>query len=243
MANKEMYLFKNEIYKICREMETKLFATLNKKNSEINTNLTIFNDKVNSILESNKLTIESITNQNINFEQIQHLTIEQKILNESILSHKIKIDNIIKEIDKLKNKYEKMVNENLIIPGYIGPGCNFKNLGDYIINSIKEMRLLKEERNKFNKEDKELKTKVELMMRNMNTMLEYNSSKIREFENSKDNEIESLLENKMKKFNEKKLEENYNFINTQNKMNEKIQEIGVELEKINKEKIDNQFFL
>ena len=78
-------------------------------------------------------------------------------------------------------------------------------------------------------------------MRNMNTMLEYNSSKIREFENSKDNEIESLLENKMKKFNEKKLEENYNFINTQNKINKKIQEMGVELEKINEEKIDISF--
>lgn len=243
MANKEMYFFKNEIYNICREMEIKLFATLNKKNSEIITNLTIFNDKVNSILESNKLTIDSITNQKINFEQIQHLTTDQKIMSESILSHNIKINNIISDIDKLKYRYDRMVSENIIIPGYVGPGCDFKNLGDYIINSIKELKILKEERNKFKKEDKELKTKVELMMRNMNTMLEYNSSKIKEFESTKDNEIESLLENKMKKYNEKSFEENNNLINTQNKMIEKIQEIRDKLEQFNKEKIDiNSFY-
>ena len=70
-TTKELYLFKNEIYNKIRELEKNFSIELKNKNLEINTNLSTFNEKVTSILESNKLMIESITNQNYNFEKIQ----------------------------------------------------------------------------------------------------------------------------------------------------------------------------
>ena len=237
MANREMYLFKNEIYNKIREIETKLSTELKNKNAQINTNLTTFNEKVNSILESNKLMIDAITNQKINFEKIEKLENNKKIINEILASYKIKINNIVSDIDRMKFRFDKMESENIIIPGYVGPGTEFRNIGDFIINTIKEIKLLKEENEQIKKDGKNLRTKVDLIMRNMTSMHEYSSSKIREIINLKDNELESLLNNKMKKY-EKSLEANKNIYNSQIKLEEKIKEIGDEIGKINDSKTD-----
>ena len=237
MANKEMYLFKNEIYNKIREIETKLSTELKNKNSQINTNLTAFNEKVNSILESNKLMIDSITNQKFNFEKIEKLENNKKFINEILSSHKIKLNNIISDIDRIKFRFDKMEKDNIIIPGYVGPGSEYKNIGEFIINTIKEIKKLKEENEQIKKDDKSLRTKVELIMRNMTSMHEYSSNKIREIINLKDNELESLLNNKMKKY-EKSLEANNNIFNSQIKLEAKIKEIGDEIGKINDSKTD-----
>ena len=229
-STKEMYLFKNEIYNKIREIEIKLSTELKTKNSEINANLTTFNEKVSSILESNKLMIESITKQNYNFEKIEKLEISKNAMNEMIFSHKLKLTNIYSEINKIKYRFDKMVNENIIMPGYVGPGNEFKNLAEFIISTVKEIKKLKEEKDQIKKDNRELKTKVDLLMRNMSSMLEYNSSKIKELANIKNNEIESILDSKMKKY-EKSL-------NSQMKLEEKIKEIGIEIGKINDSQIN-----
>ena len=238
MANKEMYLFKDEIYCKIRELEIKFIAELSKKNTQINVNLTSFNEKVNSILESNKKMIESLTSQKYNFEKIEELESGKKFMNDILTSHKIKINNIYAEINKMKYRYEKMLSENIIIPGYVGPGCDLKNLGEFIIFSIKDIKKLKEENILLKKESRELKTKVDLIMRNMTNMAEFHSNKMKEFTDTKDNIIESLLDNKLKIINEKSNETNKNLINSQMELEKKIKEIGVELEKINDSKLD-----
>ena len=144
----------------------------------INVNLTSFNEKVNSILESNKKMIESLTSQKYNFEKIEELESGKKFMNDILTSHKIKINNIYAEINKMKYRYEKMLSENIIIPGYVGPGCDLKNLGEFIIFSIKDIKKLKEENILLKKESRELKTKVDLIMRNMTNMAEFHSNKM-----------------------------------------------------------------
>ena len=237
MASKEMYLFKNEIYNKIREIETKLSTELKNKNIQINTNLTTFNEKVNSILESNKLMIDAVTNQKLNFEKIEKLENNKRMINEILASYKIKINNIISDIDRVKFRFDKMESENIIIPGYVGSGSEYKNVGDFIINAIKEIKKLKEENEQIKKDGKSLKTKVDLIMRNMTSMHEFSSSKIREIINLKDSELESLLNNKMKKY-EKSLEANKNIFNTQIKLEAKRKEIGDEIGKINDSKTD-----
>jgi hypothetical protein len=153
-TTKEMYLFKNEIYNKIREIEVKLSNELKTKNLEINANLTTFNEKVSSILESNKLMIESITKQNYNFEKIEKLEISKKAMNEMIFSHKLKITNIYSEINKIKYRFDKMLNENILIPGYVGPGNEFKNFAEFVISTVKEIKKLKEEKDQMKKDNR-----------------------------------------------------------------------------------------
>ena len=120
MSNQELNLFKDEILKKIREIETKFFKELSKKNFEININYENFSEKVNSILESNHLMIESITNQKVQFEKINQLEINSHILEDKITTLDIRITNSLNEIKKMKFNYDKIISENLIIPAYIG---------------------------------------------------------------------------------------------------------------------------
>ena len=229
MSNKEINIFKNDVLSKLRELENRFFNELNKKNSEINYNFSIFNDKVNSILDSNNKMIESVTNQNHYIEKIKDLDLSRNDMNQILITLRVKVNNLSSEVDKMRFRYDKIISDNLVVPGYIGSGCNYKNIGDFVMNTIIDINKLKNEKEIIKREDKELKSKVELMLRNMSNMVEYNSTRIREYTNSKDHEIEQMLDNKFKKYDEKSLEANQKLIDTQYKLEEKIKEIGDKL--------------
>ena len=238
MTTKEMYLFKNEIYNRIREFEKKINIELSNKNSEIKMNLSSFNDKMNSMMEVNRALIESFASQKLNIEKINELVSNKRRTDETLLSQDTKIKNILSEIEKIKYRYEKMVSENIIIPGYVGPGCDFRNIGDFIRNVIKEMKKIKEDNERKKKEEKEIKAKVDLVSMNMTNMIEYNSKKIKELTSTKDNEIEKLLDDKLKTYKEQSSVVNQNLVDNQNKIQEKVKELGIEIEKINDTKLD-----
>ena len=251
MSINEINLFKNEIYLKIRELEKKFISEITKKNSEIDSNFNIFKDKINIIMENNRKLIESITNEQLNFEKIKDLEKAIKSLNENLTTNKVKVVNLTNDVDRMRFRYDKLISDNLIIPGYIGPGCSYRNIGEYIVNSIIDITKLKEEKEIIRREDKELKSKVELMLRNMNTMVEHNSIKIRDYINTKDHELGVILDEKFKKYDEKTEESNQKVINSQNILDEKLKQvgkdIGKELEKFNNYKkdlnslIDNKF--
>ena len=251
MSINEINLFKNEIYLKIRELEKKFVSEITKKNSEIDSNFNIFNDKINIIMENNRKLIESITNEQLNFEKVKDLEKAIKSLNENLTTNKVKVVNLTNDVDRMRFRYDKLISDNLIIPGYIGPGCSYRNIGEYIVNSIIDITKLKEEKEIIRREDKELKSKVELMLRNMNTMVEHNSIKIRDYINTKDHELGVILDEKFKKYDEQTEESNQKVINSQNILDEKIKQvgkdIGKELEKFNNYKkdlnslIDNKF--
>ena len=182
--------------------------------------------------------IESITNQKLNFEKIKELDSSRKHFDEELTTHNIKISSITSEMDKMKYRYDKIISENLDISGYIGLGCSFRNLKEFIVSSISDIRKLKEEKEIIKREEKELRSKVELMMRNITSMVEFNSIRINEYTNSKDRIIESMLDNKFKNYNEKSLQSNQKLMENQNILEDKIKEISKEIGKINNIKND-----
>ena len=238
MSIKEMYLLKEEIYVKIKELETKFFNEITKKNSEINFNLNIFDEKVNSILNSNKEMIDSVTNQKMNFDKLNELESKTGSMDEDIITHKIQIKNILSEINRLRIKYDKIISDNIYIPGYVGPGTEFVNLGELIINLYVDVKKIKEEKDKIKKESKELKSKLDTMLKNLASIVENNSTRIREYAISKDREIEKMLDNKFKKYEEKSSETNQNLLKAQNKLEEKLRQISYELGKFTNEQSD-----
>ena len=233
-----MNLFKNEVLNKIRELETKFFTEISRKNAEINYNFTSFNEKVNSILDSNRKMIESITSQKLNFEKIKQLESNMKHRDEALTTHDIKISFITSEMEKMKFKYDKIISENVLIPGYIGPGCNFKNLKDFIVISMEEIRKLKDEKEVIKREEKNLKSVMESKMKNITSMVEYNSTRIKDYAYTKEHEIENMFDDKFKYYNEKSLQSNKKLIENQNNLEEKIKEISNEIGQINNKKND-----
>ena len=60
----------------------------------------------------------------------------------------------------MKFNYDKIISENLIIPAYIGPASPYKTLGDFIKNSIDEIKKFKSDKENLKQENKDLKSKI-----------------------------------------------------------------------------------
>jgi len=232
MSNQELNLFKDEILKRIREVETKFFKELSKKNFEININYENFSEKVNSILESNRLMIESITNHKIQFEKINKLELNTNEIENRLTTLDIRINNSMNEIKKMKFNYDKIISENLIIPAYIGPGSMYKSLGEFIVNSIEEFKQFKEQKEKIFNSNIELKEKMDLINKNLTNFVEFNISRCKAYTDSKEKEYQLKLDDKFKQFDEKSIETNKHIYSNQIQFEEKLKEIGEKIGQI-----------
>lgn len=132
--------FKNEIMKRIRLLESKFTSEFNSKFSQVSESFEKLDMKINSISQNNTSLIEYITKQNFNYEKITELEDFKIKADNELVTHDIKIKNILQEIEKLKIRYDKILNENLMVPGYVGPGGQHKNLSEYIIYQINEFQ-------------------------------------------------------------------------------------------------------
>ena len=64
--------------------------------------------------------------------------IKSKLKNE-INVHSIHIETSQKDISNMRFKYDRIVTNNLLVPGLVGPMCKFSNLREYIINDRGEI--------------------------------------------------------------------------------------------------------
>ena len=84
-----------------------------------------------------------------------------------LVTHEIRINNNIKDISNFSSKFDKIISDNIFIPGFIGPSCQYKTLSDYINSNIEEMNRMKVEKEVVKKEQKEYKIKMESFIKQM----------------------------------------------------------------------------
>ena len=70
---KEMNLFKNDIYGLIRQLETKLNERINKSQSELKDNFELYAKKINSLIENDKDMVISLVNQKLKLDKIAEL--------------------------------------------------------------------------------------------------------------------------------------------------------------------------
>ncbi len=124
---------KEEVLKAMHESDNKnmeIFFNLQKKLEEKFTYIDVK-------LEENKLKFDSLQDKDANFkikiiENFPLLENSVKNNSEDIFLQKICLNSFEKQLRDAINKYDKIVLENLIVPGTIGEYCQFKNLKEYI---------------------------------------------------------------------------------------------------------------
>ena len=126
MSTDEINSLKEEIYSSLKQLEQKVFDTINVKTAQLTDNYNNYNEKLDSILTHNKELIESIVSEKINVEKINTLESFKNKADGMLISHEIRINNHNKDIDYMKEKYDRAIEDNLLIPGLIGPKCLFQ---------------------------------------------------------------------------------------------------------------------
>ena len=226
---------KEELLSVIKSQELKLFEELDKKMRDSNSLII----ESNKIIEENKRIIECFLQQKYQIDKIENL---EKITNKSkdtLISHEIKISNTNKEISLMKTKYDKIVLDNLLISGYIGPSCQFKNLSSYLKNFMTEFSRLKYEFENNKKETKEFKVKLDGASKNIINLIDGGVLRCNQYTDNRINDFHVLLDNKIKEMNEKIMEMRIKNIQFQTKIEEEIKELKSDYEeKMIKQKDD-----
>ena len=199
-------LFKEEILKNIHTFEDDILKKVNQKMIELNKNYKKCQDNLNILSENNKQLIDSLISKNINIEKISSLEQFRNKVDSMLITHEIRINNNIEDIKLIKSKYDKAILENLLIPGIIGPTCQFKNLGEYIIYNINEVSKIKSDKEVVRNLFKELRIKTDSSIR---TILNLNESFVRRANDYADNrisELRKLLYEKIEFMNSKEVE-------------------------------------
>ena len=126
----EMNLLKNEIYGLIREQESKLNTKINNNFTQLKEDLNSYENKIYAIVENNKDLVISIVSQKLKLEKISELENFKNKVDDMIITHELRIKNNLDDICRIKLKYDKIISENLYVPGFIGSSCQFKNLSE-----------------------------------------------------------------------------------------------------------------
>ena len=190
----------------------------------------------NKLIEDNKRIMDCFLEEKHQIDKIENLEKLANKSNDSLISHEIRIGNIQDEISSIKTKYDKIVLDNLMVPGFIGLSCPFRNLSSYIKSNVTEMTKMKSENESIKKETKELKIKLDGASKNIISLIEGGVLRCNQYANNRINDFHAVLENKLKEMSDKVMEMRMKNIQFQNKLEQQINKIKTDFE----EKLEEQ---
>ena len=245
MNNIDLTHLEEQILDYLKESESNMLKLIESKNSEIVQNVNKLELKFNELSEKDEEIKEALVYSKIFKEKITEIETFRNKADDILISHELRIKDNIKDIFFLKDKYEKIISENLLVPGYIGNSCKFKNLSDFLVYNIIELNKVKTEKDDRKKEIKELKNKNENLMKSMISLNDGSIEQCKIFTNNIQKDIINYIDNKLKDYEKKFFDiktEIYKStsLNEQknNDINNKCSEIKKELHNILNEKID-----
>ena len=230
MSLEDNLIFKEEVLKTVHEFKETLMKNMDSKLSK----LTLKNEQLKKVIdhltESNKKILENITSKQVSLEKINQLENFKNKVDSMLITHEIRINNNIEELGSIRTRYDKALIDNLLVPGYIGPSCQFKNIGEFIVHNISEISKVKSEREVMKNNFKEIRTKTDSVMRTILNLTESLVKRCNDYTNSQISEMKSLIFEKVNEMNikERKIQESIiNFEKEQKnmKLTDKLEEV------------------
>ena len=231
-SEKSLNLIKDEIYGTLREIESNMKIKFVDLESKIKKNLEEFNLKLNSISIDNKELKEIIFPQKLQIEKISDLVNFKNKVNDMLITHEVRIKNNFDTLTKFQLRYDKIISDNLYVPGYIGAACQYKTLSDYLSYNIGEVSKIKLDREQMRKDFTDLKARQENMMKSMVTLNESTVQICNTYADGKNKDIKQTLNQAIERLNQKSFEMRtmvYQFAENAKKLETKFK---VELENI-----------
>lgn len=198
--------FKDEIFKKVRLLENKVMTEVNNKYLQINANYEKLDNKVSFISENNDSLLELVTTQKFNSDKVSELENFKNKTEQTMIMHDLKLKTLSSEIDKIKVKYDKTIGDNLQVPGYVGPGCQFKTISEYITNNIFEFSKLKNEKDQMKIENIEIKTRLDNILKSTLNLIDSSIVRCQKYSDNKHKDMQKILDNKLIEIKEKNMD-------------------------------------
>ena len=229
----ELVHLKQDIFNELKKLDKK-FTDLHQENSKnIPKDILTPLDKINIMLNKTEQMFLSVTEQQIKLDKITELETFKNKANDIIISHDIRINSLIKDVENAIYKYDREISQNLTVPGFIGTSSRFKTLSEYLLYNIDEMAKLKMEKDLMKKEEKELKSKIDSIVKNILNVVENSIKRANLYTDNKLKNFDEVLNNKYKEFKEKIMEMKTQFLSNEKFIKEEIDKINKVFKEIN----------
>ena len=202
----ELVQLKEDVFKELRKLDKKFTDLYKEKTSNISKDILAPLDKINIMLNKTEQMFQAVTEQQIKIDKITELETFKNKANDVIISHDIRIKSLIKDVENIIFKYDREISQNLTVPGFIGVSCRFKTLSEFLLYNIDEMAKLKMEKDLMKKEEKELKMRIDSILKNILNVVENSIKRANLYTDNKQKNFEDILENKYKEFKEEIME-------------------------------------
>ena len=206
MVNNEVMELKNNYLKDLREIESKFDKKLENQSIILDNNNKELEKKLDLALQKNEQLYDTMINEKVKLEKLSELYTFQNKVNDMLISHEMRINNLLNDNKKLSQSLDRIITDNLKVPGYIGSSCTYKNLSEYIQYNIIELQKLKNNKEIEKKNSDDIKNKLDNFMKNMFNLVDNSVTRSKEYTDSKHQYIEKLLDNKLVEFSEKNME-------------------------------------
>jgi chromosome segregation ATPase len=232
MSKEEVNLIKDEIYQKIREFEAKINKELNGHKAEMNSTYNKFNERISSILNNNREMIESVASEKINIEKFHALENFKNKADGMLISHEIRINNHNKDINNMKTKYDKAMIDNLTVPGFIGTSCQYKNIGEYILENRNEFSRFKYDKENLKQEIKDIKIKLDNIFKKTLSLVDNSIERCKEYTNGKILEYNKHFDTKFDEFEERSMEIRLELQQSKSDIEEKVNNLRLETGKL-----------
>ena len=194
VSHSDLTMIRNEFLIHIKKLEKDISKKIEEQNKIISTSINLINSKINEFSKNNSSLIETNANIIVKLDKLEDIENFKKKAESQLITHEIKLSNVIKDLTESKFKYDKIFIDNLTVPGFIGPQCQYKNLSDYLLYNIQIINKLTKSREKMKKNLSDLNHHFQ----NMNKDFSINVSSINQSCNDYCDQKTVLLENELK---------------------------------------------
>ena len=202
--SQENIKFKDDILKSVRDTQENIMKNIDLKLVEIIKKNKKLEDSLKYITESNKKLIENVTNKDVSLEKIKELEKFKNKVDSMLITHEIRINNNIEEIGSIRMKYDKAFIDNMLVPGYIGPSCQFKTIGDFVTYIMSEISKIKSDKEVMKNIFNEMKVKTDSVTRTILNLTESLIKRCNDYTNVQVTNTKKFIYEKLENIDEKK---------------------------------------
>ena len=132
--------FKDDILTHIYLIESKINQNISNQQELISNNSLKFTNQITVLEQKNSHLSEQFSKINFDTSKISELMNFKKKAENDLISQKVRLESSVKDFSNAIYKYDKIILDNLNVPGHIGAGAKYKNLSEYLSHNIKKMK-------------------------------------------------------------------------------------------------------
>ena len=141
ITKNDMRFFQNDLLTDLKKLELQINSKVSNINQTLSTKTNEYDSKINKIFENINELISQIAERKFDNERVEELLGMKNKFAEQIIENQSRISIIDKNLEDSIFKYDKIILDNLQVPGIIGISCKFKNCRMFFETVYNELKL------------------------------------------------------------------------------------------------------